>query len=388
MEKNTLLMGITGTNKIVQQDRSAAIKTVEDVICVMTLNKSQRGALTIENNAKINAPGCSIQVNSSNRQALMSNGNYKPEAKKICVHGGAVGNLGPNLQADCTAVDDPYSHIRAPNIVGNEACDYGPISFFDFSSYTDVIDVGERDSTRSPGVYCNGLHIYDSEVEFLPGTYIIHNGPFSIGKGSKVYGEDVTFIFSGDDSYLYTYDNFSMDFKAPSTGPYAGLLFFQDPNANQGGTSILKGSADIRIVGTAYFPTQELFVGGLGTMGANSPALAFIADTMTFTSDIDKIVSEQERDFQVYKTALETIVSFAGMGGITASSENTPYMVGSSNGQEDISTNVKGTDFTTSILTTLGSHSSAGLPPILPRSDSGARLISVDKNEPLTPSAQ
>jgi len=374
VEKQTVFMGISGADKLVQRKKAAAIKTTEEVICLMTLNKTKRSSLTFKKNAQIYAPNCSIQVNSSNQNALVSAGNYKPVAKKICVHGGVNGNLGPNVQANCSYVEDPYEHLSAPNIIGDSACDYGPISFFNPSSFFDVIAVGERGKTRSPGVYCNGLHFYDSEVTLEPGTYVIHNGPLSIGKGSKITGDGVTFVFSGTESYLYTYDEVSLDLKAPTNGPYAGLIFFQDRNSNAQGTSIIKGSANIQLLGTSYFPTQDLFIGGLGVMGANSPAMAFIADNMTLTSDIDKIVSQQESEFQFFKSALEFAINFA----VTSNIVNEDYQVTASSTTGGADPGTSSQNFVTTILTSTASHQESGMPPILPRSDGGARLISTD----------
>ena len=382
VEKETLFMGLVGKNKLSQKNKSAAIKTIEDVICIMTLNKSDRGSLTIENNALLNAPGCSIQVNSSNNQALVSAGNYKPLAKKICVHGGVTGNLAPNVQANCTYIEDPYANLKAPDVAGYSECDYGPIDalklafLFDADAIIkevgDTVNVGERGGTLSPGIYCHGLHIYDSEITFEPGTYIIHEGALTIGNGSIVKGDDVTFIFTGEDSFLYTYDDVSIDFTAQKEGPYAGLVFYQDPNASRGEISIIKGSADIRIVGTVYFPTQDLFVGGLGLMGANSPAMAFIANNMTFTSDIDKIISQGESRIQLFKTIIEILAN--NSTDLSARYASLPPSSGT--GGANPGTAAK--DFTTSILTSTGSHKGAGLPPILPRSDGGARLVSAD----------
>ncbi len=381
LTKETLFMGIIGKNKISQRNETAAIKTVEDVICVMTLNKTNRGSLTIEKDALLNAPDCSVQVNSSNKQALVSSGNFKPLAKKICVTGGVTGNFAPNLQANCSYIEDPYANLKAPDLNGYNECDYGPMNLlklallFDpdaiIKEVGDTINVGERGGTLSPGIYCHGLHIYDSEVTLEPGTYIIHEGPLTIGNGSVVKGEDVTFVFTGEDSFLYTYDEVSIDLTAAKDGPYAGLIFFQDRNASKNESSIIKGSADIRLVGTVYFPTQDLFVGGLGVMGANSPAMAFIADNMTFTSDIDQIISAGESNVQFFKSILELIVG---------NSAQNRYALPPSSGTGGASPGTKAKDFTTSILTSLGSHSEAGLPPILPRSDGGARLVSADES--------
>ncbi len=377
IEQKTIFLGI-GDNTLKSQNKAAAIKTVEEVICLMTLDRTARGSLTIEKNAAINAPGCSIQVNSDDQNAFIAAGNYVPSAQKICVHGGVNGNVGPNTQAQCSYVEDPYANIEGPQFVGNEACQHGPISsiIFDLlfvrtleeaeAVVGGTLSVGSPDKVLTPGVYCGGLHIYDSNVTFEPGTYIIHDGPLSIGHNSVVAGDGVTFVFTGEDSFLYTYDEVSIDLTAPSRGEYAGLIFAQDRDASAGETSIIKGSADIKLVGTSYFPTQDLFVGGLGHMGANSPAMAFIAENMTLTSDIDDVISENEANFQYFRSVIEMLAVMAREDGLT------DYAVSAAN------TGSLEQDFTTTILTNISSHRSSGLPPVLPRSDGGARLISTD----------
>lgn len=398
VEKETLFMSFAGTNSVKYQQKSAAIKTNEDVICVMTLNPSERGSLRFEKNAMVNAPACSIQVNSSNQNALIASGNYQPNAKRICVHGGVNGNVGPTAQANCSALEDPYANLSAPQFAGdNSSCNYGPLADVASSALTsiafsvmsgpqsgettdDILDafgtsfaVGEVGEVRYPGVYCNGLHFYDSEVTLMPGTYYIHNGPLTFGAGSRVTGDGVTFVFTGEGSYLYTYDEVELNFTAPKRGDYAGLIFFQDKNASPDMTSIIKGNAKIRLVGTTYFPSQDLFVGGLGEMGASSPAMAFIADNITFTSDIDDIISANEAKFQTYKTFIEIGADLLYQLGMSDYQVQWTSDTGKGNGSLF-------QDFTTNIQTHLGSQRETGIP--FAKSDGGARLVSVD-NTPL-----
>lgn len=398
IEKETIFLGLTGNNKVSQSNKSAAIKTIEDVICIMTLNKSKRGSLVFEKNALLNAPGCSIQVNSSDQNALIASGNYQPNAKRICVHGGVNGNVGPYAQANCSAMPDPYENIKVPKFSGDYSeCNYGPIdsvaasaldaffqyNFFGYVDQNTVDDImvimnttfaiGPNNDFRYPGVYCHGMHFYDSETTLMPGTYYIQDGPLSFGAGAKVAGDGVTFVFSGDNSYLYTYDDVSLDLTAPRTGKYAGLIFVQDRNSSEDMTSIIKGNANIRLVGTSYFPTQDLFVGGLGNMGARSPAMAFIADNMVFTSDIDDIIAGNEADFQYFKLAMEQAADLLFAMGLSTYKVDYSSTGGGASGSTF-------QDFTTSVLTHLGTEAQTGMP--MPMTDGGARLVSTE-NSPI-----
>jgi len=361
LTKKTVLMGLTGANSVEIIETAAAIRTVEDTICIMTLDPSKSGSLLFEKDAYVNAPACSIQVNSDSSTAIRSSASSRPNAKSICVAGGSQGNLPNEIKGECARVDDPYSHIQAP---ATSACDYGPISLFSFSSYQEIMYVNEQDKLLKPGVYCDGLHIYDSSVKLAPGTYIIKDGPLTIGHNSTVVGEDVTFVFQGEGSVLYTYEDVKMTLKAPSTGQYAGLLFFQDKYSSIDDTSIIKGGVDMNLVGTMYFPSQSLFIGGVGKMGATSPAMAFIAKNITFTSDIEQIVSLNESNILQLKSMLEFAIGLGGSLGLT-DYEVTESVVSLDSGKD-------ANKFETSILT---NHREAGLPPILPRSDDGARLL-------------
>ncbi len=360
VQENLFIDLMDRSNSIVGA-KATAVRTVEDVICVMTLDENETDSLRFEKDAKFSAPNCSIQVNSNARHAMSSNGNFIPEANSICIVGGARGRIPNDVKTDCAPVADPYAGKFQTS---NMPCDFGPVSYFDFSSYQEVMTVGEQVAVRKPGVYCDGLHIYDSTVKFEPGTYIIKDGPLTVGHNSKIYGDGVTFVFTGNDSVLYTYENVEMDLKAPKTGNYAGLIFFQDRNSSAGETSIIKGGVNMKLVGTMYFPTQNLFIGGYGTMGASSPAMAFIANNITFTSDIDKVISDNEAYILDMKNMLEFVVGLAGSYGLT------DYQVSAASARMSTTT-----EFMTSIRTSGTSHQSAGLPPILPRADAGARLI-------------
>lgn len=363
LDRRTLLMGLTGQDRLTVRNHAAAVKTTEDVICVMTLNDTQEGSLTIEKDAELFAPNCSIQVNSSHERALMSTGTYAPSTKKICVNGSVTGNLGPDVQANCSKRSDPYKNMEAHVPASNNECDFGPISIFKVSSYREVIDAGEKNSVRKPGVYCNGLHLHGSNVTLEPGVYTMHNGPLTIGDGANVKGEGVTFVFTGNTSTLYTNGNFNLDLTAPKSGKYAGLLFFQDKNSSPDEIAIIKGGANIKLNGTTYFPTQDLFIGGTGEMGTLSPSMAFIAENVTFTSDIDAIISQGEARLRQFIDALEFVVKLAG--GRTNVNPNYASRSGAN----------KVKKFTTNILTSASSHEDSGMPPILPRTDGSARLV-------------
>jgi len=360
IEKPSLVGGIIGLDTYKIKLDATAVHTKSDIICVMTLNETAGDSLTFHKAAELTAPNCSVQVNSSAKNAMVSTASKSPEAKSFCVHGGYTGKFPGQTKSSCSSVADPYANVKPPRFLG---CDYGSTGFMGWIANTYV---GEQDTTLSPGVYCGGLNIYDSNIKLKPGTYTINDGALTIGHNSTVVGEDVTFVLTGEDSVLYTYEDVKLDLTAPSRGEYAGLIFYQDrtSTASSGLTSLIKGSADIRLLGTVYFPTQTLFVGGVGTMGASSPAMAFIADKITFTSDITEIVSDLDAQFSAVINYISIAANQARQMGLidyqVSALSSSPATLNDNSG------------FVTSIST---NHRKAGLPPILPRSDEGSRLI-------------
>ena len=358
VDKPSLMGGMIGKDHFTIELDSTAVHTKSDIVCVMTLADTGDNSLVFDKKAELNAPGCSVQVNSSSNKAMVSTASESPFAKSFCVHGNYTGNFPKTAKAACTKLEDPYANVRPP---ADLSCDYGTT---DFLGWLGNIYMGGPGATLSPGVYCGGLHINDTTIKLEPGTYVMRDGALTIGHNATVVGEDVTIIFTGDESVLYTYEDVKIDLTAPKYGDYKGLVFYQDRTStiNAGLTSLIKGGADIRLVGTMYFPTQNLFVGGIGTMGASSPAMAFIANNITFTSDVSEVVSELDAKYS-------SIISLGSMAIAEAS------LLGYTSYQASALGSV-GTEAQSNFLTNIQTDAvKAGLPPILPRSDEGSRLI-------------
>ena len=142
-------------------------------------------------------------------------------------------------------------------------------------------------STLSPGDYCGGLSIGGSaSVSFQPGIYIIKDGPLSVsGSGGQVEGKGVTFYFLGEKAILSLSGGAVINLAAPTSGPYAGLVFVQDKDNPPAKTNKIAGDTNVKLVGVAYFPSQTLDVVGNGEFGILSPYMAFVADKLQFSGN-------------------------------------------------------------------------------------------------------
>ena len=185
----------------------------------------------------------------------------------FCSTGGYSGtSFSPLPKTKCRTVKDPYAGLPVPGVSG---CD-----FTNMTISTGTVNL-------RPGIYCGGLHMRGGTVNFAPGVYVIKDGILKTN-GADLYGTDITFYFYGDTSVLQFNAGAKVELSAPKTGPYAGLIFVQDPDFGSGKVSRLNGHSDTKIVGVGYFPTQKVSVGGSGIFGVLSPFMAFVADELEF----------------------------------------------------------------------------------------------------------
>lgn len=275
----TLLSGSIGMDEISIASRAVAEVTHGEVICILALDPDGSGSFLVTEGAQFSAETCSVQVNSDHLKAAVVTGGGVALAKDFCVTGGAVGDYEPFVNTQCGTIEDPYKDLGLPLV--QDCIDADDVNSILSHYHADVAELGV---TLNPGTYCGGLNLQAKIVTFNPGTYVMQDGPFIIGLGSRVTAEGVTFVLSGKDSVLNVMDGSSLNVVAPSIGQYAGLAFYQNTGSNLGKTieatrpeSIIRSGGNVSIVGTAYFPTQNLtFIGG-SILATQAPATSFIA---------------------------------------------------------------------------------------------------------------
>jgi hypothetical protein len=129
--------------------------------------------------------------------------------------------------------------------------------------------------TISPGVYCDGITVVgNAKVTLKPGLYTIRGGEFSAGGSSELRGVGVTFFLTnkGTDFAMVKLTSTVLDFSPPTTGPYKGLLFFQDRDTPLDNTknNILAGNGVVNFSGLVYMPRAQLdFRGGSSSASLN-----------------------------------------------------------------------------------------------------------------------
>lgn len=289
-------------------EKSAAEQTSENVICVLSLAPDGDSRISFRGRVKFNAPSCSVHANSTDPEAIWSIRGITPIAKNFCASGGASGNFQPYAKGDCAPVADPYANHRAP--AAGPCVNLGSIR--DIRTATGSGGGGATQVTQQlgggdgggdgvvenltgsnvslpPGTYCGGLTVDGTNVDFLPGNHIILDGPLIFRNAAESTANGVTFIMKGESSTLNIQSGARLNAKAPATGALAGLVFFQDTvhNAADAGTfpngiNSLASGGELNVTGTVYFPTQTVEVQGVSVFGSNAPATSFIAYNADF----------------------------------------------------------------------------------------------------------
>jgi hypothetical protein len=167
-----------------------------------------------------------------------------------------------------------------------------------------------RNQAINPGTFCGGLSL-DGNITVNCGTYVVAGGTLSITSGANVVqascSTGVTFILTNSRSGANDYaairysgnPSSSLVLTAPSSGPYGGLVFFQDRNAPnpQSGTNNnntcgsgaaqnkIAGSSNQVITGAIYFPAQVLCFGGGSSSNNANKCTQLIAYNLNFTGN-------------------------------------------------------------------------------------------------------
>jgi len=227
--------------------------------CVLVLNTV--GAKDVQiTGGTVTLTNCNMQVNSSNADAFNQTGGIL-NANAIDIVGNYMtsgGSLSVTPTTGVSPVTDPYTGLYAANGVSALTSQSCPAANNGKNINTTM--------TLSPGVYCNTLNVSNGNVTMSPGVYIIQGGKFQVS-GGNVTGTGVTIILTKDSGNHYATAAFTggtTNLAAPSTGAWAGMLFYQDPNAPTSSNlkSAFTGGGNV-LLGALYFPTQTIdYTGG------------------------------------------------------------------------------------------------------------------------------
>lgn len=283
----TLFGGVVGRTSFTVHTRSVGGTGAANG-CLAILDPTAYHALDISSGGVVTAGGCSVTVNSSDAEALYVKNNSTLSAGSIGVVGG-VGGTGTITSDVVTGVPpalDPMGYLTMPEVP--------PCT----SAYGTIVTNGTQ--SFSPGVYCGGFDFSGpgTVVTFNPGIYWIEGGGLTVRANATIQGNGVTFILTNAPAEYggaanYGVVNFASGsteiLSAMTTGTFAGVLIYQDPNAGVTGTvytNIIHSGAGSVINGTMYFPTQNVEVKANGDLTITGGLVAKTAEVITGSGNL------------------------------------------------------------------------------------------------------
>ena len=199
--------------------------------CVVGLEKIEPAAVEFDGTADARI-GCGVISNSSSGRALVISGSASFPADPAQAVGGI--EVGENADLVAHQPVQPFSR-RVADPYGPEGANLQLPSTAGCVPTPNLNGGGLAVVELDPAVWCGDLDIDDVEVTFNPGTYVVVDGDIKLGAGATLNGTDVTFVLAGsaDTSAgsLRIAAGAAGVLSAPNSGPMAGILFYQDPEA-------------------------------------------------------------------------------------------------------------------------------------------------------------
>ena len=244
-------------------------------ICVIGLETTASNTVQFAERSKLQAPGCSVYSDSSNKNGLVVQDGASATAAFFCTSGGSVKNQGgtftPTPQTDCPIITDPLASRAAPPV---GACTYSKLT---------KIESGA--AILNPGVYCGGIQISNAaQVTFQPGIYVIKNGSFKIEGTATVSGVNVGFYMTGSGAKIDWNDQATISLTAPKVGVMAGILLFEDRTAPPNQKHRIAADYARVLLGTIYLSRGQLAIESEKSVADKSAYTIVVANRFTLAA--------------------------------------------------------------------------------------------------------
>ena len=244
--------------------------------CIYALDPSASGAVSVKGTASLTA-SCGIYDDSNSSSAMLTTGTATLSATEYDVVGNVSVHtpLSPSPNTGVNPVSDPLSSLPAP-ASAPYTCDYVN---YTASNWTNP--------TLNPGVYCGGINIKNNNYTLTTGTYILVGGGLTTqNSNANITGNNVTIYntYGSTNKGNYSYSPVSIDanstvsLTAPTTGTYAGILFFEDRSAPASSDNYGGGSSAV-YQGVIY--AKNAAVTMYGNSSVNAQYTILVADTIS-----------------------------------------------------------------------------------------------------------
>jgi hypothetical protein len=250
--------------------------------CFVAMNASASSAFFVSGGATINTPNCGIFVNSSSSTALRSG------SSGLCVSNLMTAVVGGKSLA-CTfsptpipgagASTDPLAGLAVPTRPSGACINVPPSGVLDPTQAYCKIDIsGGGNTTLSLKAGATSNVIY---IDGQGGGGGVTG--FSVsGSGTNVTGSGIMFyVASGD---ISADPNSKLTLSGPTTGTYAGMVFFQASGNTLKATLKGSGNSNCKAINGIFYAVSaeiDFLAGGAHESGSCSTNAIFIADTIS-----------------------------------------------------------------------------------------------------------
>ena len=267
-----------------QVDVSATATTAgSNNVCVIGLDPNRSKTVGLKDRAELSAPDCAVYSNSLASDGLAARNSSRVGAELACVVGGYRGSASQYTLSQpltgCAVFDDPLASRPAPAFGGY--CDF------------DELEVEAEGGlvTLYPGVYCDGLSIEEgADVKLMPGIYVIRDGPLTLSEDASMTGDGVGFYFTGEEAAFDLESDSSVHLKAATEGSLAGLLFFQEHDAEET-DFILSSSEASMLLGTIYLPNGNFVIDTETKVADASAYTVIVSRTLTLVGEPQVVIN-------------------------------------------------------------------------------------------------
>jgi hypothetical protein len=116
-----------------------------------------------------------------------------------------------------------------------------------------------------------------------PGTYVFREGALILNGGSSLIGSDTTLYFHDDQSRIRANAQINIQLDAPDSGPYAGIVVFQNQavSAGTGPSFQINSDSTSYIEGVYYTPGSELTINADAGFNQSAAYSAIMVDRLT-----------------------------------------------------------------------------------------------------------
>jgi len=244
--------------------------------CIYVLGGSGT-TVTLNNDGQLYAPGCGIVVNSNGTPAISISGSANITGAWVDVVGtAATDNSGseytPAATTGVAPVSDPLAYLSPPSYTAS-SCTADPQTHHQGGATYSVGPGSANSTTQNGDLVCYtslSLGTQGDTVTLNPGIYVV-TGELQTGSGTIAGGDGVTFYLAGS-GYAYIQNGATLNLSAPTSGPYNGILFYQDRADTH--AALIEGGSNSSLQGILYFPSAALEIGNGTTTTAYTPIVA------------------------------------------------------------------------------------------------------------------